>query len=249
MRSTSPRRRDVAQGVRRCACAAARQAGLRREADGAERRRVRGDDRGLPRRGRAAVHGLLPPRAAEVRHGSRPCSTTARSARCGPSTPCSTSSTRRRPGPLPGASIPRVAGGGLFVDLAPHTLDFLDYVLGPDHRRRRRCGQPGRALPGRRRRLDALLVRVGRARDRPVGVQRRRRGRSHRDPRQPGPARRSRPSATTPILVETGDRRRGHRRGPARPRPAAAHPDHRRRVDGAGTLSRARASRRCARPA
>ena len=27
--------------------------------------------------------------------------------------------------------IPEIAGGGLFVDLASHMLDFLDYVLGP----------------------------------------------------------------------------------------------------------------------
>jgi len=35
------------------------------------------------------------------------------------------------PGPLPWRVDPAVAGGGLFVDLAPHTLDFLDYALGP----------------------------------------------------------------------------------------------------------------------
>ena len=34
-------------------------------------------------------------------------------------------------GELPWRVDPRVAGGGLFVDLAPHTLDFLDYALGP----------------------------------------------------------------------------------------------------------------------
>ncbi|MCK7474552.1 MAG: Gfo/Idh/MocA family oxidoreductase [Rhodopseudomonas palustris] len=36
---------------------------------------------------------------------------------------------------LPGVSDwrvnPTVAGGGLFVDMGCHTLDFLDYVLGP----------------------------------------------------------------------------------------------------------------------
>ena len=35
------------------------------------------------------------------------------------------------PGSLPWRVDPRIAGGGLFVDLAPHTLDFLDYALGP----------------------------------------------------------------------------------------------------------------------
>ena len=32
---------------------------------------------------------------------------------------------------LPWRLQPEIAGGGLFVDLASHTLDFLDYVLGP----------------------------------------------------------------------------------------------------------------------
>jgi predicted dehydrogenase len=35
------------------------------------------------------------------------------------------------PGQLPWRLRPEIAGGGLFVDLASHTLDFLDYVLGP----------------------------------------------------------------------------------------------------------------------
>lgn len=34
-------------------------------------------------------------------------------------------------GALPWRVDPAVAGGGLFVDLASHTLDLLDYVLGP----------------------------------------------------------------------------------------------------------------------
>ena len=32
---------------------------------------------------------------------------------------------------LPWRLIPEIAGGGLFMDLACHTLDFLDYALGP----------------------------------------------------------------------------------------------------------------------
>lgn len=32
---------------------------------------------------------------------------------------------------LPWRVIPEIAGGGRFVDLASHTLDFLDYALGP----------------------------------------------------------------------------------------------------------------------
>jgi predicted dehydrogenase len=35
------------------------------------------------------------------------------------------------PGELPWRLDPQVAGGGLFVDLASHTLDYLDYLLGP----------------------------------------------------------------------------------------------------------------------
>jgi predicted dehydrogenase len=35
------------------------------------------------------------------------------------------------PNNLPWRVIPEIAGGGFFVDLASHTLDFLDYVLGP----------------------------------------------------------------------------------------------------------------------
>jgi predicted dehydrogenase len=32
---------------------------------------------------------------------------------------------------LPWRVIPEIAGGGLFMDLASHTLDYLDYALGP----------------------------------------------------------------------------------------------------------------------
>jgi predicted dehydrogenase len=32
---------------------------------------------------------------------------------------------------LPWRVVPELSGGGLFVDLASHTLDFLDYVFGP----------------------------------------------------------------------------------------------------------------------
>ncbi len=37
------------------------------------------------------------------------------------------------PQTLPWRVIPETAGGGHFVDLASHMLDFLDYVLGPIH--------------------------------------------------------------------------------------------------------------------
>jgi predicted dehydrogenase len=35
------------------------------------------------------------------------------------------------PDQLPWRLRPEIAGGGLFVDLASHTLDFLDFTLGP----------------------------------------------------------------------------------------------------------------------
>lgn len=34
-------------------------------------------------------------------------------------------------GELPWRVLPEIAGGGIFVDLASHQLDFLDYLLGP----------------------------------------------------------------------------------------------------------------------
>jgi predicted dehydrogenase len=37
----------------------------------------------------------------------------------------------RDPHNLPWRVIPEISGGGRFVDLASHTLDFLDYMLGP----------------------------------------------------------------------------------------------------------------------
>lgn len=40
-------------------------------------------------------------------------------------------SEERNPQTLPWRVIPEVAGGGRFVDLASHMLDFLDYLLGP----------------------------------------------------------------------------------------------------------------------
>jgi predicted dehydrogenase len=33
--------------------------------------------------------------------------------------------------PLPWRVIPKIAGGGFFMDLACHTLDYLDFMLGP----------------------------------------------------------------------------------------------------------------------
>ena len=55
----------------------------------------------------------------------------ARSARCAWSRSVSTRRHVPASGALPWRFDPQVAGGGLFVDLASHTLDLLDYVLGP----------------------------------------------------------------------------------------------------------------------
>src|SRR5512134_3191204 len=44
--------------------------------------------------------------------------------------------TTHPPDQLPWRLRPEIAGGGLFVDLASHTLDFLDFVLGPVNRAR-----------------------------------------------------------------------------------------------------------------
>ncbi|MFT3876808.1 MAG: Gfo/Idh/MocA family oxidoreductase [Propioniciclava sp.] len=46
------------------------------------------------------------------------------------------------PGPLPWRLDPRAAGGGLFVDLASHTLDWLDHVFGPISRVSGHAGHP-----------------------------------------------------------------------------------------------------------
>ena len=39
--------------------------------------------------------------------------------------------TRRRPNPPESAGFQPISGGGHFVDLASHMLDFLDFVFGP----------------------------------------------------------------------------------------------------------------------
>jgi predicted dehydrogenase len=39
-----------------------------------------------------------------------------------------------RSGPLPWRVIPEIAGGGHFIDLASHQLDFLDFLFGPVER-------------------------------------------------------------------------------------------------------------------
>jgi len=51
------------------------------------------------------------------------------------------------PKALPWRVLPDVAGGGIFVDLASHTLDFLDYALGPVRRARGVAAHHGGVYP------------------------------------------------------------------------------------------------------
>lgn len=51
------------------------------------------------------------------------------------------------PANLPWRVIPAIAGGGLFVDLAAHTLDFLDFVLGPIRQAHGYAAHQGRQYP------------------------------------------------------------------------------------------------------
>jgi len=50
-------------------------------------------------------------------------------------------------GELPWRVQPEIAGGGLFVDLASHTLDFLDFLLGPVRQARGFADNQGGAYP------------------------------------------------------------------------------------------------------
>ncbi|RPI84743.1 MAG: gfo/Idh/MocA family oxidoreductase [Chloroflexi bacterium] len=51
------------------------------------------------------------------------------------------------PGELPWRLRPEMAGGGLFVDLASHILDFLDYIFGPVKRVNGIAGNHAGAYP------------------------------------------------------------------------------------------------------
>jgi predicted dehydrogenase len=51
------------------------------------------------------------------------------------------------PAHLPWRVLPDMAGGGLFVDLAAHTLDFLDFVLGPTRQAHGYATNQGRQYP------------------------------------------------------------------------------------------------------
>ncbi len=48
---------------------------------------------------------------------------------------------------LPWRVVPEIAGGGLFVDLACHTLDIMDYILGPINEAKGYTGNQGRMYP------------------------------------------------------------------------------------------------------
>ena len=68
---------------------------------------------------------------AALRRGQARSSTTARSARIRAASIRIFRRPRGRAGALPWRVDPPIAGGGLFVDLASHTLDLLDYFVGP----------------------------------------------------------------------------------------------------------------------
>ena len=85
--------------------------------------------------------------------------------------------------------LPEIAGGGKFLDLASHTLDFLDYTLGPIVAGQGSGRQPGRPLSRRRHRDRDVEVCVWRAGDGSVVFHSLRRSGHDRDRREPGQTR------------------------------------------------------------
>ncbi len=92
------------------------------------------------------------------------------------------------PQTLPWRVIPELAGGGRFVDLASHMLDFLDYPAWPDPRHPGLCLQSSPTLPGRGHGHRYVYVRVGCTRGGNLVLYRLRPLRSHRNCRQRGQA-------------------------------------------------------------
>ena len=93
------------------------------------------------------------------------------------------------PAKRPWRVVPEIAGGGKFLDLASHTLDFLDYLLGPIVQVKGLAAQPGRPLSRRRHRDRDVGVCVGRAGDGSLVFHGPRRPGRDRDRRQPGQTR------------------------------------------------------------
>jgi predicted dehydrogenase len=62
---------------------------------------------------------------------------------------------------LPWRVLPEVSGGGLFVDLGSHTLDFLDYTLGPITSVRGQAVNRGGAYPAEDQVVGSFLFESG----------------------------------------------------------------------------------------
>ena len=91
------------------------------------------------------------------------------------------------PGALPWRIDPAISGGGLFVDLASHQLDLLDYFLGPITDVSGVAANQAAPLRRGGRRHGDVRLGLGRARHRRVELQRIGRRRSHRDRRDARP--------------------------------------------------------------
>ena len=108
-----------------------RQAVPGRKADGDESRGVSADGGGVPRRPAPSLGCVLPARAAAIPESARAAS------RARDRTVDVDSRQRHRPAchsAMPrkhGASTPSIAGAGLFLDLASHYFDIIDFLAGP----------------------------------------------------------------------------------------------------------------------
>jgi 1,5-anhydro-D-fructose reductase (1,5-anhydro-D-mannitol-forming) len=116
----------------RAASSGCGQPGLRGKADGAHCAGVRRDDRGVRPRAGAAVRGVLPSRDAALRDGAGAARQRCDSGCRGRSSSGFSAGSQTSPPPTcPYRLRPEISGGGLFVDLGSHTLDLLDWFLGP----------------------------------------------------------------------------------------------------------------------
>ena len=150
-----------------------------READGHESRRVPSDGRGVSRAQRAAVGGVLPARAAAV---PATCGSCCAAGAIGQLTSVHVEVTDRshRRARANWRFDPAISGAGLFLDLASHYFDIIDFLAGPitgvagfpmntggayRRRRRHRRGVSNRRQSGRHRRLELQRADVGRHHD------------------------------------------------------------------------------------